>query len=63
MRCLLKSFSWGQSSGAISVSLQMLTNGGDTEGLFHAAFMESGFPTPIGDITHVRLHTAISLNG
>lgn len=25
---------WGQGSGAISASLQMLTNGGDNEGLF-----------------------------
>lgn len=27
-----------------SVSLQMVTNKGDTEGLFHAAFMQSGSP-------------------
>ncbi|KAH7906741.1 Alpha/Beta hydrolase protein [Hygrophoropsis aurantiaca] len=43
---------WGESSGAISVALQMVTNGGDTEGLFRAAFMESGSPIPVGDITH-----------
>lgn len=30
----------------------MLANGGDTEGLFRAAFMESGAPIPVGDITH-----------
>ena len=30
----------------------MLTNGGDTEGLFRGAFMESGSPIPTGDITH-----------
>jgi carboxylesterase type B len=30
----------------------MLTNGGNTEGLFHGAFMQSGFPLPVGDITH-----------
>ena len=30
----------------------MVTNGGNTEGLFHAAFMESGSPIPVGDITH-----------
>ncbi|KAI0318923.1 carotenoid ester lipase precursor [Amylostereum chailletii] len=41
---------WGQSAGAISVALQMLTNGGDTEGLFRAAFMQSGSPIPLGDI-------------
>ena len=29
----------------------MLANGGDTEGLFHAGFMESGSPFPVGDIT------------
>ncbi|KAF4617351.1 hypothetical protein D9613_005823 [Agrocybe pediades] len=43
---------WGESAGAISVSLQMLANGGNTEGLFRAAFMESGAPIPVGDITH-----------
>ncbi|KAJ7791515.1 Alpha/Beta hydrolase protein [Mycena olivaceomarginata] len=37
---------WGESSGAISVSLQMLANGGDMEGLFRAAFMQSGSPGP-----------------
>ncbi|KAH9030327.1 carotenoid ester lipase precursor [Lactarius pseudohatsudake] len=43
---------WGESAGAVSVSLQMLASGGNTEGLFRAAFMQSGSPTPIGDITH-----------
>ncbi|KAH9012205.1 Alpha/Beta hydrolase protein, partial [Lactarius hengduanensis] len=43
---------WGESAGAISVSLQMLANGGKTEGLFRAAFMQSGSPTPVGDITN-----------
>lgn len=42
---------WGESAGAISVALHMLTNGGDTEGLFRGAFMESGSPIPVGDIT------------
>ncbi|KAN0142053.1 Alpha/Beta hydrolase fold [Lactarius tabidus] len=42
---------WGQSAGSISVSLQMVTNGGNTEGLFRAAFMQSGSPTPTSDIT------------
>ncbi|EIM86204.1 carotenoid ester lipase precursor [Stereum hirsutum FP-91666 SS1] len=41
---------WGESAGAISVASQMITNGGDTEGLFHGAIMESGSPTPSGDI-------------
>ena len=30
----------------------MVTNGGNPEGLFRAAFLESGAPIPIGDITH-----------
>ncbi len=29
----------------------MLVNGGNTEGLFRGAFMESGAPLPVGDIT------------
>ncbi|KAH9040259.1 carotenoid ester lipase precursor [Lactarius hengduanensis] len=42
---------WGESAGAISVSLQMLANGGKTEGLFRAAFMQSGPPSQTNDIT------------
>ncbi|KAI9442992.1 Alpha/Beta hydrolase protein [Lactarius indigo] len=42
---------WGESAGAVSVSLQMLANGGNTAGLFRAAFMQSGPPTSGGDIT------------
>ncbi|KAJ3998821.1 Alpha/Beta hydrolase protein [Lentinula boryana] len=42
---------WGESAGAISVALHMVTNGGNTEGLFRAAFMQSGSPIPVGDIT------------
>ena len=30
----------------------MLANGGDTEGLFRAGFMQSGSPIPVGDITN-----------
>ncbi|KAI0036275.1 carotenoid ester lipase precursor [Vararia minispora EC-137] len=41
---------WGESAGAISVASQMITNGGDTEGLFRAAFMQSGSPLPSGPI-------------
>ena len=33
----------------------MVTNGGNTEGLFRAAFMQSGSPQPITDITAVEL--------
>ncbi|KAM5540854.1 hypothetical protein V8D89_005498 [Ganoderma adspersum] len=43
---------WGESAGAISVGLHLLANGGDTEGLFHGAFMQSGAPIPVGDITN-----------
>ncbi|KAI0754517.1 carotenoid ester lipase precursor [Daedaleopsis nitida] len=43
---------WGESAGAISVALQMVTNGGDTEGLFRGAFMQSGSPIPVGDLSH-----------
>ncbi|KAF8893671.1 carotenoid ester lipase precursor [Gymnopilus junonius] len=42
---------WGQSSGAISVGLQMMTNGGNAQGLFRAGFMMSGAPLPVGNIT------------
>lgn len=35
----------------MSVALQMLTNGGNPEGLFRAAFMQSGSPIPVGDLT------------
>lgn len=30
----------------------MVTNGGNPEGLFRAAIMQGGGPTPVGDITH-----------
>ncbi|KAI0322091.1 carotenoid ester lipase precursor [Amylostereum chailletii] len=43
---------WGESAGAISIGLHMVANGGDTEGLFRAGFMQSGSPPPVGDITH-----------
>lgn len=42
---------FGESAGAMSVSLQMVHNGGDAEGLFRGAFMMSGSPIPTGDIT------------
>jgi acetylcholinesterase len=31
--------------------MHMLTNGGDTEGLFRGAFMQAGGPSNLGDIT------------
>jgi carboxylesterase type B len=48
--------SWEISAGAMSVAFQMLTNGGDTEGLFHGAFMQSGAPLPVGDLTLGQKH-------
>ncbi|KAJ7914280.1 alpha beta-hydrolase [Mycena leptocephala] len=47
---------WGDSAGAISVALQMLGNGGNTEGLFRAAFMESGSPIPVGPIENGQIY-------
>jgi acetylcholinesterase len=40
----------------------MLVNGGNTEGMFRAAFMESGSPLPVGDITHVGVYATILAN-
>jgi carboxylesterase type B len=34
----------------------MLTNGGDAEGLFRAAVMQSGAPIPVGDIEHGQVY-------
>lgn len=48
--------SWGESAGAISVALHMVANGGNAEGLFRAAFMESGSALPVGDITDGQPH-------
>ncbi|RDX52231.1 carotenoid ester lipase [Lentinus brumalis] len=41
---------WGESAGSVAVALQMQANGGDTEGLFRAAFMESGALIPTGTV-------------
>lgn len=41
---------WGESAGAISVSMHMLTNKGNQKGLFRGAIMQSGGPIPVGDI-------------
>ncbi|KAI0787376.1 carotenoid ester lipase precursor [Fomes fomentarius] len=43
---------WGESAGAISVALHMIANGGNTEGLFRGAFMQSGSPIPTGDLSN-----------
>lgn len=42
---------WGESAGAISVGLHLIANNGNNEGLFRAAFMESGSFLSVGDIT------------
>ncbi|KAH8831768.1 Alpha/Beta hydrolase protein [Flagelloscypha sp. PMI_526] len=47
---------FGESAGAISVASQMITNGGNTEGLFRAAFMMSGSPVPTGDIANGQVY-------
>ncbi|KAJ7157871.1 Alpha/Beta hydrolase protein [Mycena crocata] len=41
---------WGESAGAISISLHMLAFGGTTDGLFHGAVMQSGAPIPVGPL-------------
>jgi acetylcholinesterase len=53
-RCKLRS--WGESAGAMSVGLHMLINGGQTDGLFRGAIMQSGSPPPIGDISHGQIY-------
>ncbi|RDX42819.1 carotenoid ester lipase precursor [Lentinus brumalis] len=45
---------WGESAGSMSVFLHLYANNGDTEGLFRAAIMSSGFAAPVGDITDVQ---------
>ncbi|KAA1472208.1 alpha/beta-hydrolase [Dentipellis sp. KUC8613] len=54
---------YGISAGSISVALQMMTNGGNTEGLFHAGFMESGTAIPVGDISHGQHYYDALVNG
>ncbi|TFY59875.1 hypothetical protein EVG20_g7629 [Dentipellis fragilis] len=41
---------WGESAGAISVAMHMLSNGGDPRGLFRAAIMQSGGPIPVAGV-------------
>lgn len=40
----------------MSVSLQLVANGGDSEGLYRGAIMQSGSPLPIGDATLGQKH-------
>ena len=32
-------YSWGESAGAMSIGLHLVMNDGNSEGLFHGAFM------------------------
>ncbi|KAI0740329.1 Carboxylesterase family-domain-containing protein, partial [Earliella scabrosa] len=50
----LHAHSWRESTGTISVALQMLTNSGDPEGLFRAGIMSSGSLVPTGDVTDLQ---------
>ncbi|KAJ3551121.1 hypothetical protein NM688_g4916 [Phlebia brevispora] len=43
---------WGESAGAISVGTHMIANGGDNEGLFRAAIMQSGSPISVANVTN-----------
>jgi len=54
---------WGQSAGAISASLQMLAYGGNSTGLFRGAFMQSGAPIPVGNITGGQVTTIYHIFG
>ncbi|KAF8576632.1 alpha/beta-hydrolase [Ramaria rubella] len=42
---------WGESGRAMCVLMHMLINGGNTEGLFHGAYMQSGTFNPVGDMS------------
>ncbi|OCH84708.1 carotenoid ester lipase precursor [Obba rivulosa] len=45
---------WGANSGSISAGFQMLNNGGDSEGLFSGAWMQSGFPLPLNTYSELQ---------
>ncbi|KAH9840988.1 sterol esterase [Rhodofomes roseus] len=42
---------WGESAGALSVGLHLVINHGNTNGLFRGAFMESGSPYALRDVS------------
>ncbi len=48
--------SWGESAGSESVAFHMLVNGGNTEGLFRAGWMESGSANPAGNVSKIQPH-------
>ena len=47
---------WGQSAGGISVGSQIVTNHGDSEGLFRGAIMQSGSPQTATDTSSGQQH-------
>ncbi|OJT08565.1 Lipase 1 [Trametes pubescens] len=47
---------WGESAGSESVAFHMLVNGGNTEGLFRAGWMESGSANPAGNVSKIQPH-------
>ncbi|KAF5332574.1 hypothetical protein D9611_005208 [Ephemerocybe angulata] len=47
---------WGESAGAIATSLQMLAYDGNTGDLFQSAFMQSGAPIPVGNMTEGQVY-------
>lgn len=47
---------YGESAGAISIALHMITNNGNNDGLFRAAFMQSGGPLPLPNITDGQIY-------
>jgi acetylcholinesterase len=59
---LTLSHSWGQSAGSISVGMQMITNNGDTEGLFRSAFLESGYMHSTGSLEDAQQYWDIYAN-
>jgi len=44
----------------MSVALQMLAYGGQTEGLFRGAFMQSGAPIPVSDLEKGQVSSLIT---
>lgn len=44
------------------MSLHMLTNDGNTEGLFRAGFMQSGSPIPVGDMSQGQKYYDLIVN-
>ncbi|KJA20079.1 hypothetical protein HYPSUDRAFT_204126 [Hypholoma sublateritium FD-334 SS-4] len=41
---------WGQSSGSVSATMQLLAYDGNSQVLFHGAFLQSGAAIPVGSI-------------